>query len=329
MKESIASLPTELRSLLDQLTELAGRIETEVLLHFERFGAVPPPEANRGPEIHGNSEISPNFQIAESAVSVSRGDPLSDTVCIQSAESQENISHGGSNVVPAARESATATDIVSQAENDTDAMVPGFERAAPSEARVTHEGTLVEADSQGGATESAGLVDPAAVSSGLTAHFHNDLRVEDLLPLWMEDASLLAQKKSLFNDLDKGGSTHNSAGLLIATLILYTFAAKDADPRALQDSVRDLGRRLLSWIRDRGYEDSLAAEMAHDWAILINKECLSRCEIEVPTPGAPAMNHTMNFRPRAGVTAQTVSGVNAWCVRGGKREVVHRAEVTV
>jgi hypothetical protein len=153
--------------------------------------------------------------------------------------------------------------------------------------------------------------------------------LENLMPTWLADESIAPWRDALMHDAQHTSASSNAAGLLFATLSLYSYAQRDTDARAVADALREVGRRLYAWIKECGHDDQVAAQVAQSWADAINRECTGRCEVEVPVPGAPASNQVMNFRPRPGVSAQTVATVQFWCVRGAKREVIHRAEVTV
>jgi hypothetical protein len=153
--------------------------------------------------------------------------------------------------------------------------------------------------------------------------------LENLMPGWLCEESISPWRDALMHDAQHANTSSNAAGLLFATLSLYSYAQRDTDARTVADALREVGRRLYAWIKECGHDDQLASQVAQSWADAINRECAGRCEVEVPVPGAPASNQTMNFRPRPGVSAQTVINVQFWCVRGAKREVIHRAEVTV
>ena len=118
-----------------------------------------------------------------------------------------------------------------------------------------------------------------------------------------------------------------SAGLLASLLAGYSFALRDPDDRNLADFIRDVGRRLFGWLRARGVDDYQAAELAKTVAEYLNRECAGRCEVEVPTPGGPPQAQTMAYLP-SGNAELSVAAVQSWCVRGPKREVIHRAAIT-
>lgn len=154
--------------------------------------------------------------------------------------------------------------------------------------------------------------------------------VKSLLPRWSEENDFSSACRAMIEDA-KGGIEPNSAcaGLFATSLAGYSFALRDPDDRNLADAVRDVGRRLFTWLRVRGTDVSQAAEIARAIAAHINDECSGRCDVEVPTPGGPAQNQTMLFQPRPGTSDQTVVTVQSWCVRGAKREVIHRASINL
>ena len=153
--------------------------------------------------------------------------------------------------------------------------------------------------------------------------------LEHLLPSWLTEDGIVGWRDALMDDAQHPRAASNTAGLLFATLSLFTYAQRDTDTRAIADALRDVGRRLFSWLKERELGDYEASGVAQAWAERINRECDGRCEIEVPVPGTPAQNQTMLYQPRPGVSAQSVASVQSWCVRGAKREVIHRAAVTV
>jgi len=154
--------------------------------------------------------------------------------------------------------------------------------------------------------------------------------VKSLLPKWSEEDDFSSMCAAMIADV-KGGEEPQSAcaGLLATSLAGYSFALREPDDRNLADSVRDVGRRLFTWMRIRGADVSHSTELARTVAAHINKECFGRCDVEVPTPGGPAQNQTMLFQPRPGTSDQTVVTVQSWCVRGAKREVIHRASINL
>jgi len=153
--------------------------------------------------------------------------------------------------------------------------------------------------------------------------------LKNQLPSWLQKDKIVACSDELWKDVrNHSNPASTTAGLLIATLSLYTYAERDkTDARAVADALRDVGRRLFSWLKERELGD--ASTIAQEWADRINSECGGRCEIEVPMPGTPAQYQTMLYQPRAGVSAQSVISVQSWCVRGAKREVIHRAAVSI
>ncbi len=153
--------------------------------------------------------------------------------------------------------------------------------------------------------------------------------LESLLPTWLREDSIAPWRDAMMEDAQHPSASSTAAGLLFATLSLYTYAQRDTDARAVADALRDVGRRLFAWLKERNLGDYDASVVAQAMAEQINRECSGRCELEVPVPGSAAQNQTMLYQPRPGVSAQSVLTVQSWCVRGAKREVIHRATITV
>lgn len=151
---------------------------------------------------------------------------------------------------------------------------------------------------------------------------------EKLWPGWLRAGSLAVWKEKLETAISSGSATP-AAALLFAALHGYTAATKDSDLKLLHDSLREVSRRLFVWLKENGLDDHDAVETAGQWAAEINRECQSRAEVEIPSPGAPATNQWMIFRPRPGVNSPDVANVQTWCVRNAQKQPVHRAEVTV
>jgi hypothetical protein len=150
--------------------------------------------------------------------------------------------------------------------------------------------------------------------------------LDRLWPTWFK-ADAMAEWKA---EIETGISSDSSpaTGLLFAALHSFSAALHDEDPKTLHDSLRDVGRRLYAWLRDKGITDEDASTIAETWARSINQECLGRGEIEVPVPGHAANNQWMIFQPRGGSSPDVLS-VRSWCVRDSLKRPVHRAEVTV
>lgn len=153
--------------------------------------------------------------------------------------------------------------------------------------------------------------------------------LESLLPSWLQDEHIAPWRDAMLDDAQHPRIASNAAGLLFANLSLYTYAQKETDARVVADALRDVSRRLFAWLKERSISDYDASTIAQSWAEHINRECAGRCEVEVPLPGSPAQSQTMLYQPRPGVSAQSVLTVQTWCIRGSKREVIHRANVTV
>jgi len=150
--------------------------------------------------------------------------------------------------------------------------------------------------------------------------------LDRLWPAWFK-ADAMAEWKA---EIETGISSDSTpaAGLLFAALHSFAAALHDEDPKTLHDSLRDVGRRLYAWLRDKGITDENASTIAETWARSINHECLGRGEIEVPVPGHAANNQWMIFQPRGGSSPDVLS-VRSWCVRDSMKRPVHRAEVAV
>jgi regulator of replication initiation timing len=153
--------------------------------------------------------------------------------------------------------------------------------------------------------------------------------LESLLPSWLQEENIAPWRDAMMEDAQNPSASSTAAGLLFANLSLYTYAQRDTDARAVADALRDVGRRLFAWLKERNMGEYDASNIAQAMAAHINRECAGRCELEVPVPGTPAQNQSMLYQPRPGVSAQSVLSVQSWCVRGAKREVIHRATVTV
>ncbi|MEI7773534.1 MAG: hypothetical protein WCK17_02050 [Verrucomicrobiota bacterium] len=151
---------------------------------------------------------------------------------------------------------------------------------------------------------------------------------EQLCPHWLRAGSLSEWEEKLEVAIATGVAT-STAALLFAAIHGYTAATRDADPKLLHDSLREISRRLFAWFKENGLNQQDAVETAGLWAVEINRECHANAEVEIPSIGAPATNQWMIFRPRPGVNSPDVESVQTWCVRDARRIPVHRAEITV
>ncbi len=151
---------------------------------------------------------------------------------------------------------------------------------------------------------------------------------EKLWPGWLRAGSLATWEEKLEAAISSGAATPTAA-LLFAAIHGYTAAIKDVDLKLLHDSLREVSRRLLAWLKENGLDDSAVVETAGQWAAEINRECQPRAEVEIPVLGAPATNQWMIFRPRPGVNSPDVLTVQTWCVRNAQKQPIHRAEITV
>ena len=153
------------------------------------------------------------------------------------------------------------------------------------------------------------------------------LLLERFWPEWLRTGAL-AEWKSRIEAGVFDAASPPSFGLLFAAVHTFNAALRDSDPKTLHDSLRDVGRRLYTWLRDLGQSDADSANIAEQWAQAINGDCAGRGEIEVPIPGNAANNQWMLFQPRGG-SSPDVASVRSWCVRDAQKRPVHRAEVTV
>lgn len=151
---------------------------------------------------------------------------------------------------------------------------------------------------------------------------------EELWPEWLRSGQLSEWKDRLQIAILSGESTP-SAALFFAALHGYTAATRDSDTKALHDSLRDVSRRLFTWLREQALDECEVMEVGAQWAEEINRECRSNAEIEIPILGAPATNQWMIFRPKPGMNSPDVVSVQTWCVRNSQKQPVHRAEITV
>lgn len=119
-----------------------------------------------------------------------------------------------------------------------------------------------------------------------------------------------------------------SARLLLATLHLYTAALAEpegGDPRVLLDALRDLGRRLVSWLHDTETVTTDVADFAELWADHINRDCSSRqVSVRVPQPETAAESSWMNYNPKVG--SPDIGSIQSWAVYGEKK-LIAKAEV--
>jgi hypothetical protein len=122
--------------------------------------------------------------------------------------------------------------------------------------------------------------------------------------------------------------TPGSARLLLAALHLYTAALAEpagGDQRALAEALRDLGRRLISWLHDTETVTANVAEFAELWAEHVNRDCSSRdVSVRVPQIDTAAESSWMNYNPKVG--SQDIGSIQSWAVYKEKR-LTAKAEV--
>lgn len=162
----------------------------------------------------------------------------------------------------------------------------------------------------------------------------NQLQVKDTLaireriwPPWMLSPEFAKWREDLEKSvlcLDSPPAT----GLLFAAIHSYNAATRDSDPKTLIDSLRDIGRRLYAWLRDRGLSEEEAADVSEEWGKAINQHCAGAATVDIPKPGNAAEVSWMSFQPRGG-SAPDVISVRNWCVRDSQSRPSHRAEVIV
>jgi len=154
----------------------------------------------------------------------------------------------------------------------------------------------------------------------------NSMR-ERIWPPWMLNPEFENWKV----DLEKSIITPDSppsVGLLFAAIHSHSAAIRDTDPKTLIDSLRDIGRRLYAWLRDRGLSEEECADASEEWGKAINQHCAGAAKVDVPRPGNAAEVSWMTFQPRGGSAPDVVS-VRNWCVRDAQSRPAHRAEVIV
>lgn len=150
---------------------------------------------------------------------------------------------------------------------------------------------------------------------------------ERIWPSWMLSPEFARWK----SDLEKAVLSPTpppSTGLLFAAVHSFNAAIRDTDAKTLIDSLRDIGRRLYSWLRDLGLSEEQCADASEEWAKAINQHCAGAAKVDIPRPGNAAEVSWMTFQPRGGSSPDVVS-VRNWCVRDSQSRPAHRAEVIV
>lgn len=150
---------------------------------------------------------------------------------------------------------------------------------------------------------------------------------ERIWPPWMLTSEFATWKRDLETGLLASDSPPSN-GLLFAAIHSHNAAMRDADPKILIDSLRDIGKRLYAWLRDRGLSEEQSAEASEEWGKAINNHCAGAAKVDIPRPGNAAEVSWMSFQPRGGSAPDVVS-VRNWCVRDSQSRPAHRAEVIV
>lgn len=320
MESSSDALPPNLQSLLNELTKLPVLLEQEIVLHLQRSEPTSTSTAPSASE-HEVMQLWEQLEVAKRELQLIREEHQAVL---------ENKNKWDQAVAEAAAQHRAITDEVQASEIrwqnlEQDRLSFETQRTQLAEAQAQLEHAIGQLD-----TRESCIARREQQVAQLAERFEGTRHwLENLMPGWLADEAIAPWRDALMNDAQHSSTSSNAAGLLFATLSLYSYAQRENDARAVADVLREVGRRLYAWVKECGHDDQLASQIAQTWADAINRECSGRCEVEVPVPGAPALNQTMNFRPRPGVSAQTVATVQFWCVRGAKREVIHRAEVNV
>ncbi|MFO1437547.1 MAG: hypothetical protein U1F81_04440 [Verrucomicrobiaceae bacterium] len=326
-------LPPRLQDLLSQLSRVPAELEHELKYLLQAPPSAPdarvaPPSDEVAQAEHKLTELWQEIQQADAELkqlTLKHDEKVQDLADLEDAIGRADAQH----------KSITA---------ESAAAAVQIQRLAEEQQRIEFHRT--QAQELAAAVEAAKAETDAREHSLATREFEVSLReqetskrgewlaatrhwLESLLPVWLQEEQIAPWRDALLDDAQHPRTASNAAGLLFANLSLYTYAHKDTDARAVADALRDVSRRLFAWLKERNVSDYDASAVAQSWAEQINRECAGRCEIEVPVPGSPAQSQTMLYQPRPGVSAQSVLTVQSWCVRGAKREVIHRANVTV
>ncbi|MEI6534720.1 MAG: hypothetical protein WCN98_05215 [Verrucomicrobiaceae bacterium] len=320
-------LPQHLAELLDKLTETTGLITREV----RTMQVMPAAAANNDDVPQTEGKLTELFQQIEKAKSdlaiaeAKRDNAVEDMEHWENAVGAASRQHYEltSHITTAKTELQRINDELSKSALDRSRSEQIIAQAAQANAQLEQRTQSINAREQAVAAQELSITQRSEHIES-TRYW-----LEQLLPVWLNEGSILDWHNALMDDAQHPRAASNAAGLLFATLSLYTYALRDSDTRAIADALRDVGRRLFSWLKERELGDYEASTVAQAWADHINRECSGRCEIEVPVPGTPAQNQIMLYQPRPGVSAQSVIAVQSWCVRGAKREVIHRAAITV
>jgi hypothetical protein len=334
------TLPDRLRELLYQLTKVPGQIEQEVvaLLAVQTPPAPPLASSIQMPP----SPPSPNVAKAEEELTqlwqqIEQAKAELKRLLAANDEQAADLERWGDDVVKASDEhqrlKAEAVAAEVQIHRLKEEEIRILTNHAHYEAVIDRAGIAqreLDAREQNVSANEAELAKREQIVNKLAARLDGTRYwLESLLPTWLREEGFAPWHDAMMEDAKHPSDSSTAAGLLFASLSLYTYAQRDTDARAVADALRDVGRRLFAWLKERNLGDYDASAVAQAMAEQINRECSGRCELEVPVPGSAAQNQTMLYQPRPGVSAQSVLTVQSWCVRGAKREIIHRASITV
>ncbi|MBK8093572.1 MAG: hypothetical protein IPK32_16740 [Verrucomicrobiaceae bacterium] len=333
------TLPDRLRELLYQLTKVPGQIEQEVvaLLAVQTppappVASIPMPPSAPSPNVAKAEEDLTQLwqQIEQAKAELERLTAANDEQAADLEKWSNDIAKASEQHYRLTAE-ATAAELQIHRLKEEQSQILAYR--AQYEAVIEKAGIVqreLDAREQNVSANEAALTQREQIVNERAARLDGTRYwLESLLPTWLREDSIAPWRDAMMEDAQHPSASSTAAGLLFATLSLYTYAQRDTDARAVADALRDVGRRLFAWLKERNLGDYDASVVAQAMAEQINRECSGRCELEVPVPGSAAQNQTMLYQPRPGVSAQSVLTVQSWCVRGAKREVIHRATITV
>ncbi len=333
------TLPDRLRELLCQLTKLPTQIEQEVtalLLVQKTF--VPPTASIPMPPLALSSDVAKaEKDLSQILQKIEQAKTNLKLLTAQNDEQAADLDRWGGDIIKACEQHQRIIEEAAAAERQIHRL--NEERSRIMHDRAQYESVIEQAgraqreldvrEQNISASESVLTQREQAINERAVRLDGTRFWLESLLPAWLQEENIAPWRDAMMEDAQDPRTASTAAGLLFATLSLYTHAQRDTDARAVADALRDVGRRLFAWLKERNLGDYDASTVAQIMVEHINRECSGRCELEVPVPGSPAQNQTMLYQPRPGVSAQSVVSVQSWCVRGAKREVIHRATVTV